>query len=185
MSVDKLIYSGIETEEHLIFSVVTEDGTEVDDNMVNRIMELLAEIIGETGANTAEMEHLRRANTEKQKAEIERINKEYFFAECAKLDAFSEDLKNGLQRELKDLNKEISEKKRIFKSSTDRPLAEMLEMKKDVSRLEERRKKLRREIYESEDDIDAQNERLQDEIKSKLDGAYELNHIITISFEVV
>lgn len=185
LSVDKLIYRGFDTEEHLIFSVVTEDGTEVDDDMVNRIMELPATIIGEAGTEAAELDALRQANTEKQKAEIERINKEYFLAECAKLDAFSEDLKDGLQRELKDLNKEITEKKRLFKASTDKTLAEMLEMKEEVSRLEEKRKKLRREIYEREDEIDAQNERLQDEIRSKLDGASTLEHIMTISFEIV
>lgn len=185
LSIDKLVYDGFDTEEHLIFSVVTEDGTEVDDDMVNRIMELPAEIIGDAEVEVTELDALRQANTEKQKAEIERINKEYFLAECAKLDAFSEDLKDGLQRELKDLNKEITEKKRIFKASTDKTLAEMLEMKEEVSRLEEKRKKLRREIYDREDEIDSQNERLQDEIHAKLEGASSLEHIMTISFEIV
>jgi len=153
--------------------------------MVNRIMELPAEIIGEAGADAAELDTLRQANLEKQKAEIERINKEYFLAECAKLDAFSEDLKDGLQRELKDLGKEITEKKRIFKGSTDKTLAEMLEMKEEVSRLEEKRKKLRRDIYDREDEIDTRNDRLQDEIRTKLEGSSTLKHIMTISFEIV
>lgn len=185
LSVDKLIYSGFDTEEHLVFSVVTEDGTEVDDDMVNRIMELPATIIGEAEVEAAELNALREANTKRQKTEIERINKEYFLAECAKLDAFSEDLKDGLQRELKDLSKEITEKKRLFKASTDKTLAEMLEIKEEMSRLEERRKKLRREIYEHEDEIDAQNERLQDEIRAKLEGASTLEHIMTLMFEIV
>jgi len=185
LSVDKLIYSGFDTEEHLIFSVVTEDGTEVDNDMVNRIMELPATIIGEVGGEVAEVDALRQANTEKQKSEIERMNKEYFLAECAKLDAFSEDLKDGLQQQLKDLNKVITEKKRLFKASTDKSLAEMLEIKEEVSRLEEKRKKLRREIYEREDEIDTQNERLQDEIRAKLEGGSSLEHIMTISFEIV
>lgn len=185
LSVDKMIYSGFDTEEHLIFSVVTEDGTEVDDDMVNRIMELPAEVIGDAGVQAAELNMLRQANLKKREAEIERINKEYFLTECTKLDAFSDDLKEGLQRELKDLNKEITEKKRAFKASTDKPLAEMLEMKEEVSRLEEKRKKLRREIYDREDEIDTQNERLQDEIRTKLEGTSTLEHVMAISFEVV
>ena len=185
LSMDKLVYSGLDTEEHLIFSVVTEDGTELDDDMVNRIMELPAEMIGEIEKNDDELDALRRANTEKQKAEIERINKEYFIAESAKLDAFSEDLKDGLQRELKDLNREITEKKRIFKNSTDKPLSEMLYMKEEISRLEEKRKRLRREIYDREDEIDAQNERLQNEIRARLQGASTLENIMNISFEIV
>ena len=61
----------------------------------------------------------------------------------------------------------------------------MLEIKEEVSRLEEKRKKLRREIYEREDEIDTQNERLQDEIRAKLEGGSSLEHIMTISFEIV
>ncbi|NLT58071.1 MAG: hypothetical protein GXX99_03815, partial [Clostridiales bacterium] len=63
LSVDKLIYSGFDTEEHLIFSVVTEDGTEIDNDMVNRIMELPAKIIGEAGVDAFELYALRQANT--------------------------------------------------------------------------------------------------------------------------
>lgn len=185
LSIDKLIYSGFDTEEHLIFTIVTEDGTELDDDLINRIMELPAEIMADSGTEASTLGSLRQVNVEKQKSEIERINKEYFLAECAKLDAFSEDLKDGLQRELKDLNKEITEKKRLFKSSTDKPLSEMLDMKGEINRLEEKRKKLRREIYDREDEIDAQNERLQLEIRSKLEGASTLEHIMTISFEIV
>jgi len=185
LSIDKLTYNGFETEEHLIFSVLTDDGTALDDDLINRIMELPATIIGDRHNEPAELDELRRANTEARQAEIERINKEYFLQECEKLDAYSEDLKEGLQRELKDLGKQITEKKRLLRSSTDRPLAEMLEIKDEINRLEELRKKKRRELYEREDEIDTANERLQDEIRSKLAGTSQIEHIMTISFEIV
>ena len=56
-----------------------------------------------------------------------------------------------------------------------------------VNRLEERRKKMRREHYEREheDEIDSANERLQDEIRSKLSGTSRTEHVMTISFEIV
>lgn len=185
LSVDKLIYTGFENEEHLIYSVITEDGIEIDEDMVNRFMELPATIIGDGTSETAELDEKRRTGIASQQAKIEEENKKYFLEECAKLDAYSEDLKEGLQRELKELGKEITEKKRVFKSSTDRPLAEMLDMKAEVNKLEERRKNMRRELYEREDEIDAANERLQDEIRSKLSGTSRTEHIMTISFEIV
>lgn len=185
LAIDKLIYSGFEREEHLVVSVITEDGTVVDADMVNRIMELPAEILGELPSGVQELDVLRRKNIDWQKSEIERINKEYFLAECAKLDAFSEDLKDGIQRELKSLDKEITEKKRLFKASTDKPLVEMLAMKDEVNKLEAKRKRLRREIYDREDEIDQQNDRLQEEIRARLGGSSQLEHIMTIAFEVV
>ena len=83
------------------------------------IMELPATITGEIGINTAGMDELLKANTDALQARIEAENKKYFLDECTKFDAFSKDLKEGLQRELKDLNKEITEKKRILKNSTE------------------------------------------------------------------
>lgn len=186
LSVDKLIYRGFDTEEHLIFSVVTEDGTEVDDDMVNRIMELPAEIIGEAGADDFELDTLRQANLDKRKAEIEHINKEYYLAECAKLDAFSEDLKDGLQRELKDLRRLINEKNKLFRSCKDTStLEEMLLMKDEINHLEVKRKKMQRDIYDEEDKITADNERLQEEIRTKLKGKSHTVNIMTIAFEIV
>lgn len=44
---------------------------------------------------------------------------------------------------------------------------------------------MRRELYEREDEIDSANERLQDEIRSKLSGTSRTEHIMTISFEIV
>jgi septal ring factor EnvC (AmiA/AmiB activator) len=61
----------------------------------------------------------------------------------------------------------------------------MLDMKEEINRLEERRKKMRRELYEREDEIDSANERLQDEIRSKLAATSKAEHIMTISFEIV
>ena len=35
LSVDKLIYTGFENEEYLVYSIIAEDGTEIDEDMVN------------------------------------------------------------------------------------------------------------------------------------------------------
>ena len=104
--------------------------------------------------------------------------------ECAKLDAYSEDLKEGLQRELKDIKKTIAEKKREFRNSTDLPLDEMLSIKDDLNKLERQRKRMQRDLYDREDEIDAQNEQLQAEMREKLRGNSKLERIMTIAFEV-
>lgn len=186
LSVDKLVYNGFDTEEHLIFTAVTEDQTELDDDMVNHIMELPASIVGDCGPEADQLDEQRRAGIVKQQAQIEETNKKYFLEECEKLDAYSEDLKEGLQRELKELKKQISEKRKMFRASKDTStLEEMLNMKDEINHLDEKRKKLQRDIYAEEDRIETENERLQDEIRTKLAGTSALEHIMTISFEIV
>jgi len=120
-----------------------------------------------------------------QQQKIENENKQYFLDECAKLDAYSEDLKEGLQRNLKELKKLIAEKRKTFRASTSLPLEEMLALKDEINKLDEKRKKMQREIYEHEDEIERQNQRLQDEMQEKLKGNCQTEHIMTISFEIV
>jgi hypothetical protein len=185
LSVDKLIYTGFETEEHIVLSVVTSDGTEVDDDMMNQILELPAAVTGECFDEPPALAERRNSGIAARRLQIEEANKMYFLEECEKLDAYSEDLKEGLQRELKELRREISEKKKLFRVMEDTsPLAEILAMRDELNRLEEKQKKMRREIYDREDEIEAKNARLQDEIKARMGGSTQMEHIMTFSFEI-
>ena len=185
LSIDKLSYSGIGDEEHLVFSAVTEDGTVVDNEMLNAMLELPAKVDGICPQESEALIEKRQERITMQQQLIENENKKYFLDECAKLDAYSEDLKEGLQRDLKELKKLISDKKKEFRASTSLPLEEMLALKDEINKLDEKRKKMQREIYAHEDEIEQKNQRLQDEMQEKLKGNCQTEHIMTISFEVV
>lgn len=186
LSVDKLTYEGLGDQEHLIFTVETEDGTALDEDLVNRMLELPGTETSEIPDETAEFIQKRDERMELKKQQIQNANKEYFIAECEKLDAYSEDLKEGLERDIKELGKLIKEKKREFKTgSGDKTLEEMLDLKEEISKLESKRKEMRRNLYEQQDAIDEQNERLQEEIRQKLEGHMVTQHIMTISFEII
>lgn len=186
LSVDKLAYEGLGDQEYLIFTVETEDGTTLDEDLVNRMLELPGEATTGIPDETAGFIQKRDERMELKKQQIQNANKEYFIAECEKLDAYSEDLKEGLERDIKELGKLIKEKKREFKTgSGDKTLEEMLDLKEEISKLESKRKEMRRNLYEQQDAIDEQNERLQEEIRQKLEGHMVTQHIMTISFEII
>lgn len=63
-------------------------------------------------------------------------------------------------------------------------LAEMLGLKDEINRLEEKRKKMQRELYDEEDRIEAQNERLQEDLRKRLQGERTFENILTISFAI-
>ena len=189
LSVDKMSYEGIGEEEHLVFTVVTDGNTEVDnkfdDSLINDLLELPGTIDGEFSAESDELIQKRQNRLEAQRTQIENANKQYYLEECEKLDAYSEELKDGLEREIKEMRKEINAKKKEFKSSTNLPLEEMLSMKDEINSLEKKRKEKQRDLYIQQDKIDADNERLQEEIRKKLEGKIVTEHIMTISFEIV
>jgi ERCC4-related helicase len=186
ISIDKLTHKGIEDEEHLVISVITNDGTPIDDDMVERIMELEASVFDECTPETAELITQRKQRIQQQKDDIAERNKQYFLAEAEKLDAFSEDLKEGLQKNLKVLKKEIAEKRKEFRNSKDtKNLDEMLEMRAMITGLEEKRRKMEREISLEEDRISMENESLQEAIRNRLNGEITTEIIMTFSFEIV
>jgi phosphoglycerate-specific signal transduction histidine kinase len=79
----------------------------------------------------------------------------------------------------------ISEKDKLFRLSKETAsLAEMVVMKEELNALKAKEKKMKREIYDREDEIEADNARLQDEIKARMGGASKAEHIMTIAFEI-
>lgn len=185
LSIDKMAYEGIGEEEHLVYTVITEDGTILDDDLVNRLLEMPGTIDGDCPAESVALIDLRQQRLNAQRAQIENANKQYYLEECEKLDAYSEELKDGLEREIKEMRKEIAAKKKEFKSSTNLPLEAMLALKDEINKMEKKRKDKQRDLYIEQDKIDDENERLQEEIRKKLEGRIVTTHIMTISFEIV
>ncbi len=185
LSIDKLSYSGLGEEEHLVYTIQTDDTKELDEDLINRLLELPGSITGSCIKESTSFAKQRAKNLEKQQAQIEMANKKYYLDECEKLDAYSEDLKDGLERDIKELRKEITVKKKEFKASTNLSLSEMLNLKDEINKLEKKRKEMQRDLYNKQDEIDEENERLQAEIRKKLKGKIVTEHIMTISFEVV
>jgi len=186
ISIDKLIHKGISNEEHLIISVVTEEETVVDDDTVDRIMELPATIIGECSTENADLIARRLAGIQRQKDEIAERNKQYFLEEVDKLEAYTEDLKEGLQKYLKSTKKAITEKKKEAQALKDSgTLEEMLKVQEEKNRLESELKRKQRELYDEEDRLERERDAFLDEIRNRLNGEIETQAIMTFSFEIV
>ena len=185
MSIDKMSYNGISEEQHLVLTVLTQDNTSVDEDVANSILELPAEIVGASMPESDELAEKRNRLLKLRKDMVEENNKQYYLAECEKLEAYSEDLKEGLLSDLKEFKKAIAEKRKVFRASTNLPLEQLLSLKEEINKMDLKRKKMQREIYDREDEIDNEKELLQEEIRQKLNGNCKTEHIMTFSFEVV
>lgn len=184
LSVDKLSYDGLGYEEHIIFTAMTEDGTALDDDSINSMLELPASITGECLPESIALINQRKERIAARQQMVEDANKEFYLAECDKLDAYSDDLKEALQREMKELGKLITEKKKEVRVSTHLPLDQIVAMKDEINKLEKKRKQMQRDIYVHEDEIDMQKDKLQEEIRQKLNGKTKITHIMTIAFRI-
>jgi len=154
-------------EDFLLFAGVTEDGTVLESEAVERLFSLPGEVVL---GDPARFEGALAARTAELREAIERRvgerNLQFFNTEEAKLDGWAEDLKVGLEREIKDLDREIRETKRISKSAPT--LEEKLTHQRRVKALESQRTQKRRSLFEGQDEIDSKRDVLIAEIEAKL-----------------
>ena len=93
---------------------------------------------------------------------------EYFREECEKLDAWADDLKQGLEREIKLIDREISQLRKDERTTAT--LEQTLEIRKQINALEKKRREKIRDLYKEQDRIDEKREELQAKIERQLQG---------------
>lgn len=115
--------------------------------------------------------------------EISARNSVFFDEEMKKLEKWADDLKSGLEFELKELDREIkflkTESKKILK------LDEKLQAQKDIKELEKKRSTKRRTLFEVQDEIDNRKEGLIEGVEARLQQLVSISELFTIRWRVV
>jgi hypothetical protein len=126
-----------QAEDHLIFSAVTDDGQTLDDEVAQRLLTLpltspplsQGEGWGEEGVQATLATLTQHRQTAIQRNISER-NARFFEAEADKLDGWADDLKMGLEREIKEIDRQIKEARRA--ATTALTLEEKLAGQKQI-----------------------------------------------------
>jgi hypothetical protein len=187
VSIDKLIYNygkEGEKEEHLLISVVTDNGVEIDDSMLERMMEIPAEIIGEV-APDSRLDEQKVILQDRICAEINEANKESLVLRFGELDAWRVDREDALNRQLSDLRNEITLKRGQMTSQVGTlSFQEIVDLQNEINRLNEDIDRRQRQMLQSKDAIRKSASDLQTEAIKQLNGAAQLVNIMTFSFEI-
>lgn len=175
-----------QAEDHLIFAATTDDGQTLDDEVAARLLTLPGSAaplsqVGE-GAATQQLE----AHTQQRQAVIQRNiserNARFFEAEADKLDGWADDLKVGLEREIKELDRQIKEARRA--ATTALTLEEKLAGQKLIKSLEAQRNLKRRSLFDAQDQVDKQREELIAAIESKLSQNTRAENLFSIRWAI-
>ena len=167
LCLSKLRVDSMQVEEFLMLAARTEDGHWLDQEQCDMLLGLPARMEpGASGTTSVDWKEAFKPVIKGHLGEVERRNTSYFEEESSKLDGWAEDLKLSLERELADLGRQIRDAKTAKKSAVT--LQEKLDGEKAVKSIEARRNKLRRELYEQQDEIDQRREALIAEIEGQL-----------------
>ena len=156
-----------QAEDHLIFAAVSDDGSPLDEETLPRMFTLPG--IVTNPCSVAVPRHLETITAQRQAAiqrTISERNARFFEAEAEKLEGWADDLKLGLEREIKEIDRQIKEVRRS--AITALSLEDKLAGQKQIKALESQRNDKRRSLFDAQDKVDQQRGELIANIEGKL-----------------
>ena len=115
--------------------------------------------------------------------EVNVRNLGFFDQEIIKLDGWSDDLKNGLEVEIREIDKVIKEARKSATIAAS--LQDKLHWQKTQRELEMKRTKLRRELFDRQDEIDMQRNELIGQLEGQLEQQVQVKKLFEIKWEIV
>ena len=172
-------------EDYIIVAAMTEGGYPLDEEQAHRLLRLPTQDC-HTLATQPAREPLASLTALRQEAILKTIsqrNATFFEAEANKLDGWADDLKAGLEREIKDLDRQIKEARRAATAALT--LEGKLDAQKRIKAIEAQRNTRRRALFDAQDDIDRQREQLIAEIEGKLEQKTTLLELFTLRWQII
>lgn len=172
-------------EQHLVVAASTSDGDTLAEDDPEKLLRLPARShsAGLFSAADATLVEDVEARKIALLREINQRNLGYFDQEVQKLDAWADDLKLGLEQEIKAIDAEIKEVRRT--AATSPTLEEKLTHQKHQRELEGKRSKLRRELFARQDEVEEQRNDLINQLELQLQQQVEERTLFTIEWELV
>jgi len=171
-------------EQHLLVAAGTTDGVVLAEEDPEKLLRLPATTQAASLFNAPDATLL--ADVEARKTallrDVNERNLGYFEQEVQKLDAWADDLKLGLEQEIKEIDREIKEVRRT--AATSPTLEEKLSWQKKQRELEGKRSKLRRELFARQDEVEAQRNDLISQLELQLQQQVEEHMLFTIEWEL-
>ena len=178
------VESMAQAEDYMIFVGTTDGEMTLEEEQVRRMLTLPARTTGAVLdlSITGELNDLAAARKEQIQRDVSQRNARFFEEEAAKLDGWADDLKVGLEREIKEFDRLIKEARRA--SATALTLEEKLASQKQIKSIEAQRNDKRRSLFEAQDEIDKNREQLISNIESKLGSTILEESLFTVAWKI-
>jgi len=157
-----------QAEDHLIVATNTDDGQPIDEEVAARLLTLPGKVNSSAppAAGSSKLDFVIQQRQDAIQRGISERNARLFEAEADKLEGWADDLKLGLEREIKEIDRQIKEARRA--ATTALTLEDKLDGQKQIKALEAQRNQKRRTLFDAQDQVDKQRDELILHIEGKL-----------------
>lgn len=174
-----------QSEDYLVLAGLADDGTELEEDAVRRMLSLPA-TIGATLddlMNRDRLHELTQRRISEITADVSSRNATFFEQEANKLENWADDLKVGLEKEIRELDRIIREAKRA--AAVTASLEAKIEAMRKAQKLEAERHAKRRTLFEAQDEIERRRDGLLEEIQAKLQQSVTTKELFAIWWRVI
>ena len=172
-------------EQRLVVAAITSDGQPLAEDDPEKLLRLPARTLpaDQIGPDVAKLREDVATRMSAVLREINQRNLGYFEQEVQKLDAWADDLKLGIEQEIKEIDRQIKEVRRTAASAPT--LEEKLSWQKQQRELETKRTKLRRELFNRQDAIEAERNDLISQLEGKLQQDVNEQTLFTVEWALI
>jgi hypothetical protein len=171
LELSKLTVTSLDTEEFLLLTAQTDTGESLDEETLRKMLLLPARLDGSASTTVPDLATAREQLIHARMGEVSQRNATFFEEEVEKLDRWSDDLKVGLEREIKEIDVAIRDARKA--GALAATLAEKLEAQRRIKDLETNRKKKRAELYVEQDKVDERRNGLIGDIEKQLQAQHD------------
>lgn len=170
-------------EQRLVTAAITDDGRLLSEDDPEKLLRL--PVLSQTALDAApEPPPVLASDLEQRRnAVAQRINERnlsWFQQEVEKLDAWADDLKVGLEQEIKELDRQIKEVRRTATVAVT--LEAKLHWQKQQRELEQRRGRMRRELSERQDEVEQRRDALISNLEAQLSQTVETHPLFVVQW---
>lgn len=187
LQVKQVSISNFEIEDHILFSAIDDEGNTLQPDQCQRLFSLSANIANIVNTLSNEMQNHLTENYHSQQVAIiddnAKRNHSFFDEEVDKLEKWSEDVRNSIKFEIKELDKEIKTRKTESRKMLNLELK--VKEQRTIKDLEKKLAEKRYNQYKNEDDIEHKKDNLLDEVEKRLKQNITEKELFTIRWKVI
>lgn len=185
LTLTRLVIDSFTTEEYLLFSGMTDDGTSLDEETCEKLFHCQGAVQPATIPPSL-TERLRQAAERHVAATISRsleCNNRHFQEERERLEKWADDLVLAAEKELADTKAQIKALNRQARQATTTEEQHAVQMR--IRDLEKRQRRQRQKIFDVEDEINAKRDELIDQLEKRMAQRTTTETLFTIRWSVV
>jgi len=186
LCLQKLSIDSFESEEHLLFSAIDDDGNNIDQETCEKLFNCLGHTAGRTHVPHELGQRIDQDQARHAQAVIARNleeNHRHFSEARDQLDKWAEDMEMAAQKELDDAKRQIRDLQRRSRQAPT--MDEQHKLQEEIATQERKKRHLRSRIFEIEDEIAAKRDKLVDLLEKRLRQKTTITPVFTIRWKVI